>query len=201
MDAPHPPGCPSGSVDLNDAESVRRSGTYVQRTYWGATNDQRLAHRFLRPPGTRRPSYETMPAGTCSTQPASPRQQPSCSGCSPPWLLPPALPPAAASSSTASPIDVAHPLCPRFRAPVSPALHAQPRRQADGRALDHTPALRSAPQRAHHAPLPPGTLPRHRAHPPALAPRPCAGSPAVPAPAGKVKNNSVRTLPMHATGE
>ncbi len=48
----------------------------------------------LRPPGTRRPSYtRRCPRARPPTQPASPRQQPSCSGCSPPWLLPRRRPP------------------------------------------------------------------------------------------------------------
>ena len=60
-------------------------------------------------------------------------------------------------------------------------------------------ALRSAPQRAHHAPLPPGTL-LATARPPALAPRPCAGSPAYSAPAGKVKNNPSARYPCTPPG-
>jgi len=42
-------------------------GTYVQRTYWGAANDPRLAHRFFTTAwNTPAILYETMPAGTAS---------------------------------------------------------------------------------------------------------------------------------------
>ncbi|HHX40332.1 MAG TPA: DUF2817 domain-containing protein [Armatimonadetes bacterium] len=68
----HGRAAPTWSVPLDQwisttLRACADQGTYVQRTYWGATNDQRLAHRFFTTAwNTPAILYETMPAGTAS---------------------------------------------------------------------------------------------------------------------------------------
>jgi hypothetical protein len=194
-----------GPVDLHDAESVRRSGNLCAANVLGS--GQRPASRapllHNRLEHARHPVRDDA-RGHCIQRnphhrghdiPVSDARRRGRIGAG-------AIPRSATEScSGARLIDVAHPLCPRFRAPVSPSLHAWSGRQGDDGAHDDAPAQRSASlHRADHPPLPTGTSPRLRAHPPLPAPRPRAARPALLQPVGKLKNNSVRTLPIRTTG-